>query len=144
MKTLTLTLTLLFAHAVSADSQSPEDFLTNMVATFNSGDAAGHVSNFSVPHVRIMDGILTVQNDDAPFIDYEGLEKTGWISTRINSINVLDQSANSAIALLDFSRLDTSGLPYLTTKVIYTLTKLRDTWRIIGISVAASVPLGDE
>lgn len=144
MSTLIPALTLLFASAVAADSQSPEDFLTKMIATFNSGDAHGHISNFSVPHVRIIDGVLTVQNDDTPFIDYQGIKKTGWASSRINGLQALDQSDNSAIVVLDFSRVDASGTPYLDSKVVYTLTKLGETWRIVGLSVAASVSIGDE
>ncbi|MCR9277846.1 MAG: hypothetical protein NXH85_07700 [Pseudomonadaceae bacterium] len=144
MRKLIIIIAVLVATTASAHAQTPESFISELIAVFNEGDAQKHIAKFSVPHVRVLDGVLTVQNDDSPFVDFERLRESGWATSRINGMEVIGQSSNSAIVALDFSRIDESGIAYLRTMAVYTISKSEESWQVVSVIATGSLPLGED
>lgn len=141
MKRLLAALSLVFSGTAFAEAETPEQFLTDMIGVFNTGDAEGHISHFSTPHVRIVNGIPVLQADDTPFMDFDLLRKSGWASSRIDTMELIAESEEAAMVLAGFSRMNSSNEPMTSMRVVYTLSKQGETWKIVGLSAVAPTPL---
>lgn len=141
LKRLLVALTLVFAGAAFAEAETPEQFLTGMIGVFNTGNAEGHISHFATPHVRIVNGVQVLQMDDTPFIDFSLLRKSGWASSRIDAMELITESDDAAMVLVDLSRMNSSNEPMASMRVVYTLLKQGETWKIVGLSAVAPTSL---
>ncbi|MEM9014182.1 MAG: hypothetical protein AAGB02_03650 [Pseudomonadota bacterium] len=131
-----------FAFSASANqNSSPREFIVSVFEAFNAEDARRYTAMFATPHVRMINGSLVIQETDEPFIDFDMLKQSGWKTTMVNAIDVLDQSPSAAIVQVTFSRRDETGTPYLETTGFYTLSKEGGDWHIIAIASAGSVPI---
>ena len=125
-----------------ANEQTPNAFIIELIEAFNSGDLDRYQSKFHYPYSRIINGKIQIFDDPSvAAIDYVGLRETGWVRSRINSVSLLDKAANSAVVLLDFSRMNADGNAFLSSKVFYTLVRTHDSWKVISGTVASSAPV---
>ena len=144
MRILLAALSLAFAGSAYADTKAPDRFLTDMIAVFNTGDAEGHVSHFAVPHVRIINGNTVVQTDNSPFVDFDQMRQNGWAYSRIDATEIIAESDDSAMVLMDFSRMNAADEPMASMSVVYTLAKQGDSWKVAGFSaVVPTAPIED-
>ena len=72
-------------------------------------------------------------------IDFEGLKKSGWKYSKINSVKVLAEGANSALVEMVFSRFDKSDKEFFRSTTFYVLTKNKGYWQIISLSSVGTV-----
>lgn len=138
----TICVSFTFAFSAFADEDfSPQEFIESVFEAFNAEEVQRYTAMFATPHVRMINGSLVIQETDNSFIDFEMLKQSGWKTTIVNAIDVLDQSPNAAIVQVTFSRHDESGEPYLETTGFYTLSKKGGDWHIIAVASAGSVPI---
>lgn len=141
LKRLLVALSLVFSGSAFAEAETPEQFLTNMISVFNTGDAEGHISHFATPHVRIINGVAVLQTDDTPFVDFDMLRKGGWASSRIDSMELIAETDDAAMVLAGFSRMNSSNEAMTSMRVVYTLSKQGETWEVVGLSAVAPTSL---
>jgi len=144
MKKLLVTLWLLmsfsYASAHPQDGMSPEDLMRHYLKVFNEENLPALEEVYHYPHVKITNGKLThIENKNIPVIDFEGLKKSGWKYSKINSIKVLAEGANSALVEMVFSRFDKSDKEFFRSTTFYVLTKNQGYWQIISLSSVGTV-----
>ncbi len=144
MKKILLTLWLLisfsYASAHPQDGMSPEDLMRHYLKVFNEENLPALEEVYHYPHVKITNGKLThIDNKNTPVIDFEGLKKSGWKYSKINSIKVLAEGANSALVEMVFSRFDKSDKEFFRSTTFYVLTKNQGYWQIISLSSVGTV-----
>ena len=76
------------------------------------------------------------------FISFEGIEKTGWEYSFVNSMDTVSELNNTAIVRLNFSRLNKSNEKYLRANADYTLIKENNKWLISSVIIDSDVPMG--
>lgn len=112
---------------------SPEEFMRHYMKVFNNQNAAEVQQCYHFPYAVIENGQLAYHDkENVPVVDYETLKKSGWAQSSINDIQVLLESATTAVVRMDFSRLDKQDKEYFRTTMIYTLTKEKGYWQIIN------------
>lgn len=144
MKKILLTLWLLmsfsYASAHPQDGMSPEDLMRHYLKVFNEENFPALEEVYHYPHVKITNGKLShIDNKNTPVIDFEGLKKSGWKYSKINSIKVLAEGANSALVEMVFSRFDKSDKEFFRSTTFYVLTKNQGYWQIISLSSVGTV-----
>ncbi len=144
MKKILLTLWLLmsfsYASAHPQDGMSPEDLMRHYLKVFNEENLPALEEVYHYPHVKITNGKLShIDNKNTPVIDFEGLKKSGWKYSKINSIKVLAEGANSALVEMVFSRVDKSDKEFFRSTTFYVLTKNQGYWQIISLSSVGTV-----
>jgi hypothetical protein len=144
MKKILLTLWLLmsfsYASAHPQDGMSPEDLMRHYLKVFNEENLPALEEVYHYPHVKITNGKLShIDNKNTPVIDFEGLKKSGWKYSKINSIKVLAEGANSALVEMVFSRFDKSDKEFFRSTAFYVLTKNQGYWQIISLSSVGTV-----
>ncbi len=128
------------AYAHPQDGMSPEDLMHYYLKVFNEENLPALEEVYHYPHVKITNGKLThIENTTTPVIDFDGLKKTGWKYSRINSVKVLAEGANSALVEMVFSRFDTSDKEFFRSATFYVLTKSKGYWQIISLSSVGKV-----
>jgi hypothetical protein len=70
-----------------------------------------------------------------PAINFSDLKKTGWVRSRINELETLAISDQSAIVKLNFSRINAEDREYQRSNAFYTLTRQGTDWKIISLTV---------
>lgn len=107
--------------------------MRHYIKVFNDQNVKEVQQCYHFPYAVIENGQLAYHDkDNVPVVDYETLKKSGWAQSRINDIKVVLESATTAVALMDFSRLDKEGKEYFRTTMMYTLTKEKGYWQIIN------------
>ena len=107
---------------------------------FNEENLPALEEVYHFPHVKITNGKLThIENKNTPVIDFEGLKKSGWKYSKINSVKILAEGANSALVEMVFSRFDKSDKEFFRSTTFYVLTKNKGYWQIISLSSVGTV-----
>jgi hypothetical protein len=129
-----------FAFAHPQDGMSPEQLMFHYVKMFNEENLPALQDIYHTPHVRLISGKLVKFEDKSiPVVDYESLKKTGWKYSKINSVKVLAESANSAMVELDFSRFDKADKEFYRSTGFYVLTKNVGYWQILSLNSIGNV-----
>lgn len=129
-----------FSYAHPQDGMSPEQLMFHYVKLFNEENLPALEDIFHSPHVRLISGKLVKFEDKSiPVVDYESLKKTGWKHSKINSVKVLAESANSAMVELDFSRFDKDDKEFYRSVGFYVLTKNIGYWQILSLNSIGNV-----
>jgi len=131
---------LISAFAHPQDGMSPEQLLFHYVKMFNEENLPALQDIYHTPHVRLISGKLVKFEDKSiSVVDYESLKKTGWKHSKINSVKVLAESANSAMVELDFSRFDKDDKEFYRSVGFYVLTKNVGYWQILSLNSIGNV-----
>jgi hypothetical protein len=129
-----------FSHAHPQEGMSPEQLMFQYVKMFNEENLPALQDIFHSPHVRLISGKLVKFEDKSiPVVDFESLKKTGWKHSKINSVKVLAESANSAMVELDFSRFDKHDKEFYRSTGFYVLTKNVGYWQILSLNSIGNV-----
>jgi hypothetical protein len=125
-------------------SETPEKLFDNYLSDFNAQDTMKIERNFSFPLVFIQNGKKSILNDVSAFLNFDKIKETGWNRSAINSLTLLFEKTHSAIAQMNFSRINNAGNVYLQTDGNYILTKENGQWYISGIMIDTDIPLGTD
>jgi hypothetical protein len=125
-------------------SETPEKLFDNYLSDFNAQDTAKIERNFSFPLVVIQNGKKSIHNDVSALLNFDKIKETGWNSSTIDSLRLLFEKTHSAIARMNFSRINNAGNVYLQTDSNYILTKENGKWYISGVIVDSDIPLGTD
>lgn len=129
------------ANAHPQDGLTPEGLMHYYVKVFNEENLPALQDVYHFPHVRLMSGRLTYNDDPSvPVIDFAGLKKTGWKYSAVNSVKVLAEGANAALVELNFSRFNAEGKEFLNQTGFYHLTKNKGYWQILSIEYSGTLP----
>ena len=127
-----------FAHP--QDNLSAEELIHYYVKVFNDENLAALQDVYYFPHTKQISGQLTIVKDkNTPVIDYEGLKKSGWRYSKINSVKVLAEGANAALVELNFSRFNAEDKEFLNQTGFYYLTKNSGYWQVMSIILTGAV-----
>ena len=144
MRTLITTAALLASLAVSA-AETPSQFMERYVGYFNAEDLEQYQQAFKFPTVRFTGGVLEVLSDPAvPMANFENIKKTGWVTSRIDSINVLSESSEAALVEFSFSRMDASGNAFFNSTGHYGLVNTDDGWKIQSMFFVSPITVGTD
>ena len=128
------------AWAHPQDGMSPEDLMNYYLKVFNEENLPALEEVYHFPHVKITNGKLThIENKNTPVIDFEGLKKSGWKYSKINSVKILAEGANSALVEMVFSRFDKSDTEFFRSTTFYVLSKNKGYWQIMSLSSVGTV-----
>ena len=122
------------------DGLSPEGLMHYYVRVFNEENLAALQDVYHFPHVKITSGQLVfIEDKSIPVIDFEGMKKSGWKFSKINTVKVLAEGSNAALVELNFSRFDANGKEFLNQTSFYNLTKNKGYWQIISLHSMGSL-----
>ena len=124
--------------------KTPNELIDNYFRDFNSANSKKIEKNFSFPFMVIQNGKKTIHNELSSFYDFEIIKNTGWKESVINSVILISKKNKSAIAHVNFSRINDKDTVYLTTDAHYILINKDNNWYISGIIIDGNVPLGKE
>jgi hypothetical protein len=97
-------------QVAAAAAEPPTQFTERYVGWFYAYDLKQYQQTFEFPAVHFTGGVFEIFSDPAvPTANFENVEKTGWGSSRIDSINVLLEPLEAALVEFSFSRMDASG-----------------------------------
>ena len=144
MRTLIAIATLLvsiFAHA----RETPSQFMERYVGYFNAEDSGQYQETFEFPVIRSTGGVLEILSDPAvPMAIFENIKKTGWVTSRIDSIKVLSQSPHAAMVEYSFSRINSSGDAFFESTGHYGLVHTDDGWKIQSMFFVNPITVGTD
>ena len=144
MRTLIVIGVLLASTVVSAD-ETPTQFMKRYVGYFNAQDLEQYQGTFEFPAVRFTGGSLEILSDPAvPMANFENIKKTGWVTSRIDAITVLSESAEAALVEFSFSRIDASGEAFFNSIGHYGLVKTDDGWKIQSMFFVNPITVGTD
>ena len=144
MRILITTAALLASLAVSA-AETPLEFMERYVGYFNAEDLEQYQQAFKFPTVRFTGGVLEVLSDPAvPMANFENIKKTGWVTSRIDSIHVLSESSEAALVEFSFSRMDASGNAFFNSTGHYGLVNTDDGWKIQSMFFVNPITVGTD
>ncbi len=124
--------------------KTPNELIDNYFRDFNSANSKKIEKNFSFPFMVIQNGKKTIHNELSSFYDFEIIKNTGWKESVINSVILILKKNKSAIAHVNFSRINDKDTVYLTNDAHYILINKDNNWYISGIIIDGNVPLGKE
>ena len=144
MRILITIAALLASLAVSA-GETPTQFMERYVGYFNAEDLEQYQATFEFPAVRFTGGVLEILSDPAvPMANFEHIKKTGWVTSRIDSITVLSESAEAALVEFSFSRMDASGYAFFNSTGHYGLVNTDDGWKIQSMFFVNPITVGTD
>ena len=90
MKGVFLVILLVAIAGKSLAAETPTQFIERYVSYFNNEDSARYQTTFKFPVISYKGGVLQVFSDpDVPMANFDNIKKTGWVTSRIDSIKVL-------------------------------------------------------
>lgn len=144
MRTL-ITIAALLASLAVISAETPSQFMERYVGYFNAEDLEQYQQAFEFPAVRFTGGVLEVLSDPAvPMANFENIKKTGWVTSRIDSINVLSESSEAALVEFSFSRIDASGNAFFNSTGHYGLVNTDDGWKIQSMFFVSPITVGTD
>lgn len=144
MRTLIAIAALLVSIGASA-GETPKQFVERYVGYFNAEDLEQYQTTFEFPVVRFTGGVLEVLSDSAvPMANFENIKKTGWVTSRIDSISVLSESAEAALVEFSFSRMDALGNAFFNSTGHYGLVNTDDGWKIQSMFFVNPITVGTD
>ena len=75
-------------------------------------------------------------------INFDEIKKDGWVSTQINTVEVVYEENESALVSVNFSRMNASEIAYSTTLVHYLLIRHNNLWKLKGAFFLSGLSLG--
>lgn len=101
---------------------------------FNPGDLKQYQTAFEFPVVRFADGVLEVLSDpDVLKANFENIAKTGWVTSRMDSISGLSESSQAALMGFSFSRIYVSGNEVFNSTGYNGLVNTYGGWKVQSI-----------
>lgn len=144
MRTL-IAIAALVATVSASASETPTQFMERYVGYFNAEDLEQYQATFEFPAVRFTGGVLEILSDPAvPMANFENIKKTGWVTSRIDSISVLSESAEAALVEFSFSRIDASGSAFFNSTGHYGLVNTDDGWKIQSMFFVNPITVGTD
>ena len=141
--TTLIAITILLASTVVSAGETPTQFMERYVGHFNAEDLEQYQETFEFPAVRFTGGVLEILSDPAvPMANFENIKKTGWVTSRIDSITVLSESAEAALVEFSFSRMDASGNAFFNSTGHYGLVNTDDGWKIRSMFFVNPITVG--
>lgn len=141
--TTLIAITVLLASTVVSAGETPTQFMERYVGHFNAEDLEQYQETFEFPAVRFTGGVLEILSDPAvPMANFENIKKTGWVTSRIDSITVLSESAEAALVEFSFSRMDASGNAFFNSTGHYGLVNTDDGWKIRSMFFVNPITVG--
>ena len=141
--TTLIAITILLASTVVSAGETPTQFMERYVGHFNAEDLEQYQETFEFPAVRFTGGVLEILSDPAvPMANFENIKKTGWVTSRIDSITVLSESAEAALVEFSFSRMDASGNAFFNSTGHYGLVNTDDGWKIRSMFFVNPIAVG--
>ena len=141
--TTLIAITVLLASTVVSAGETPTQFMERYVGHFNAEDLEQYQDTFEFPAVRFTGGVLEILSDPAvPMANFENIKKTGWVTSRIDSITVLSESAEAALVEFSFSRMDASGNAFFNSTGHYGLVNTDDGWKIRSMFFVNPITVG--
>ena len=135
----------LVAIVSASASETPTQFMERYVGYFNAEDLEQYQATFEFPVVRFTGGVLEILSDPAvPMANFENIKKTGWVTSRIDSITVLSESAEAALVEFSFSRMDISGNAFFNSTGHYGLVNTDDGWKIQSMFFVNPITVGTD
>ena len=142
---LIIAITILLASTVVSAGETPTQFMERYVGYFNAEDLEQYQQTFKFPAVRFNGGVLEILSDPAvPMANFENIKKTGWVTSRIDSITVLSESEEAALVEFSFSRMDASGNAFFNSTGHYGLVKTDDGWKIQSVFFVNPITVGTD
>ena len=142
---LLIAITVLLASTVVSATETPTQFMERYVGFFNAQDLEQYQETFEFPVVRLTGGVLEILSDPAvPMANFENIKKTGWVTSRIDSITVLSESAEAALVEFSFSRMDASGHAFFNSTGHYGLVNTDDGWKIQSMFFVNPITVGTD
>ena len=142
---LLIAITVLLASTVVSATETPTQFMERYVGYFNAQDLEQYQETFEFPVVRLTGGVLEILSDPAvPMANFENIKKTGWVTSRIDSITVLSESAEAALVEFSFSRMDASGHAFFNSTGHYGLVNTDDGWKIQSMFFVNPITVGTD
>ena len=77
-------------------------------------------------------------------INFDEIKKDGWVSTQINTVEVVYEENESALVSVNFSRMNASEIAYSTTLGHYLLIRHDSLWKLKGAFFLGGLSLGEE
>ena len=141
-------LSVLLLVALSGGSfatETPAQFMERYVGYFNDEDIEGYQGTFQFPVISSMGGVFKVFSDPGvPMANFHNIKKTGWVTSRIDSIKVLSESSEAALVEFAFSRMNSSGHPFLQSTGYYGLVSTDDGWKIQSWFFVKAITVGND
>ena len=142
---LLIATTVLLASTVMSASETPTQFMERYVGYFNAEDLEQYQATFEFPVVRFTGGVLEFLSDPAaPMANFENIKKTGWVTSRIDSITVLSESVEAALVEFSFSRMDASENAFFNSTGHYGLVNTDDGWKIQSMFFVNPITVGTD
>lgn len=141
--TTLIAITVLLASTVVSAGETPTQFMERYVGHFNAEDLEQYQETFEFPAVRFTGGVLEILSAPAvPMANFENIKKTGWVTSRVDSITVLSESAEAALVEFSFSRMDASGNAFFNSTGHYGLVNTDDGWKIRSMFFVNPITVG--
>ena len=125
--------------------ETPTQFMERYVGYFNAEDLEQYQQTFEFPAVRFTGGVLEILSDPAvPMANFKNIKKTGWVTSRVDSITVLSESVEAALVEFSFSRIDASGNAFFNSTGHYGLVNTDDGWKIQSMFFVNPITVGTD
>ena len=145
MRRILLVLLLVALSGGSFATETPAQFMERYVGYFNDEDIEGYQGAFEFPVISSMGGVFKVFSDPGvPMANFHNIKKTGWVTSRIDSIKVLSESSEAALVEFAFSRMNSSGRPFLQSTGYYGLVSTDDGWKIQSWFFVKAITVGND
>ena len=118
MRTL-IVLAALMASCLANAEETPTQFMQRYVGYFNAEDLEQYQTAFKFPVVRFTGGAFELLSDPStPMANFENIKKTGWVTSRVDSISVLSASSRAALIEFSFSRIGDLATRFFNLRAI--------------------------
>ena len=144
MRTL-IVLAALMASCLANAEETPTQFMQRYVGYFNAEDLEQYQTAFKFPVVRFTGGAFELLSDPStPMANFENIKKTGWVTSRVDSISVLSVSSRAALVEFSFSRIDASGDAFFQSTGYYGLVNTDSVWKIQSMFFVNPITVGTD
>ncbi len=144
MRTL-IVLAALMASCLANAEETPTQFMQRYVGYFNAEDLEQYQTAFKFPVVRFTGGAFELLSDPStPMANFENIKKTGWVTSRVDSISVLSVSSRAALVEFSFSRIDASGNAFFQSTGYYGLVNTDSGWKIQSMFFVNPITVGTD
>ncbi len=142
---LLIAITVFLASTLVSAGETPTQFMERYVGYFNAEDLEQYQETFEFPAIRFTGGALEILSDPTvPMANFENIKKTGWVTSRIDSITVLSESAEAALVEFSFSRMDAYGDAFFKSTGHYGLVNTDDGWKIQSMFFVNPITVGTD
>jgi len=135
----------LVASLATIAGETPTQFMERYVGYFNAENLEQYQTAFQFPVIRSTGGVLEILSDPtAPMANFDNIKKTGWVTSRIDAINVLSESSEAALVEFSFSRMDASGNAFFNSTGHYGLVNTDNGWKIQSMFFVNPITVGTD